>query len=77
MDLIDSTGFFWNFKSTLSLGCIEHFSEMWDSFCEIHKRYPHVKFSPTIDTTECDIGKFEEFKHQLVGISHKEVGFYE
>lgn len=26
VDLIDSAGFFWNFKSTLSLDCIEHFS---------------------------------------------------
>lgn len=76
VETIDKAGFFWSFKSTLSFDCIAHFEEMWDSFSVLHKKYPHIKFSPTIDTTECDIGRFEEFKTQLIRVAHKEIGFY-
>ena len=74
---LQKSGIRWNFKSTLSLDCIEHFSEMWDSFSKLHEKYPHIQFSPTIDTTNCDISKFDEFKKQLISITKKEMKFYD
>lgn len=77
VDQLEKLGYEWGFKPTLSLDCVGHFSEMWDSFAKLHGKYPHIKFSPTIDTTKCTDERFDEFRRQLMRIAHREMSFYE
>ena len=66
-----------SFKATLSIDSLSLLPQIWDSYAELHEKFPHVSYSPTIDQTNRDNTdeNFEVWKKVLVEIVKKEMNF--
>lgn len=66
-----------SFKATLSIDSLSLLPQIWDSYAELHEKFPHVSYSPTIDQTDRDNTdeNFEVWKSVLVEIVKKEMNF--
>lgn len=76
-DFLKLHGVPFSFKSALSFDMIKNLPEIWMSFRFLHDRYPdaHVRYSPTLDTTQTHIEYLDDWKTSLRRVAKLEFQF--
>lgn len=76
-DMLHNNGFRISFKATLSFKMLNCLPQVWDSYAELQKKYPHITYSPTLDQTSeyMTDESFETWKRVLVEVAKKEKKF--
>jgi radical SAM protein with 4Fe4S-binding SPASM domain len=64
-----------SFKATLSLDNLKLLPQIWLSYYDLYKKYNHVQYSPTLDTTSSDITYLTDWHNSLKEIIKYELAF--
>lgn len=62
-------------KATLSLKNLKLLPQIWISYYEIFKKYNHISYSPTLDTTDNNISYLNDWENSLQEIITYELNF--
>lgn len=79
-DLLLQTGFTnVGFKATLTKELCHLLPTIWDSYFELFKQYPFIRYNVTLDTTDSTADKklFENWKVAIKEVAKKEYKFFE